>query len=460
MCLAIDFAHERGVVHRDLKPANIMLGDFGEVYVLDWGIARVSADAELRTESVVALPDSGKDRTRSVVGTFGYMPPEQLREARADARSDVYALGAILFEMLTLERLHAGTTFDEIASSTVDGVDARPSERAPSRPIAPELDHICVRATALAPADRFESARALHDAIEGYMDREQAVVLRRAAADEHVAAASDHLTELGGASRTRKAFQELSKGLALDPKNQGALRTIARLVDNQLQHTPREVLDEIEQLDVGRRHYMANVAAISYASFILYVPVILAMGVRNWPAFIACGAGAAAASAWAFFGGRHGTVTWNKIYVEPALTNAAFSICSLLFGPLILVPGPVVANTIAFALLFPDTRRRVITMLAGIAALTVPMLVQAAGLVESSYGFSSAGMIVKPLTLGLPPTLTIVLLLIANTTPLVIGTIAVGRLRDALQDAELRLHTQAWLLRQVLPPEAIAKPSP
>jgi eukaryotic-like serine/threonine-protein kinase len=108
VCLAIEFAHTRGVVHRDLKPANIVLGDFGEVYVLDWGVAHVM-DKEAKTadfEDVQTIDDSLRV-DGMILGSPGYMSPEQIRaDPELDGRSDVYALGCILFEILALKSLH------------------------------------------------------------------------------------------------------------------------------------------------------------------------------------------------------------------------------------------------------------------------------------------------------------------------------------------------------------------
>src|SRR5262249_38601700 len=97
VCLALDYAHARGVVHRDIKPANVMLGDFGEVYVLDWGVARM-LDEDPEAERRPGMTEIG-----AILGTPGYIAPEQLVGAPCGTAADVYSLGTILFEILTGE---------------------------------------------------------------------------------------------------------------------------------------------------------------------------------------------------------------------------------------------------------------------------------------------------------------------------------------------------------------------
>ncbi len=100
------FAHERGVIHRDLKPENVMLGDYGEVHVMDWGLARIGSESSSDLERVeTAQTREGLETEQGVIkGTLAYMSPEQASpETEAlDRRTDVYAMGCLLYEMLTL----------------------------------------------------------------------------------------------------------------------------------------------------------------------------------------------------------------------------------------------------------------------------------------------------------------------------------------------------------------------
>jgi serine/threonine protein kinase len=108
VCLAVELAHTKGVIHRDLKPDNIMLGDFGEVYILDWGVAKVTGETE-DGEFADVGSGSGDHATGAgiAIGTPGYMSPEQVRGDRdIDGRADIYTLGCVLFEILAGEPLH------------------------------------------------------------------------------------------------------------------------------------------------------------------------------------------------------------------------------------------------------------------------------------------------------------------------------------------------------------------
>lgn len=171
VCNAVHFAHSRGILHRDIKPENVMVGGFGEVYVVDWGIAvRLDADGDGRLPHVTDV--------RDLAGTPSYMAPEMLRmdgAAPLGVHTDVYLLGATLHEVLTGEPPHAGRSVLALLMTVAAGAP-------PALPgVAPELAAICRRAMAADPAERYPSALALREAIEDYLRRRDALQVVREA---------------------------------------------------------------------------------------------------------------------------------------------------------------------------------------------------------------------------------------------------------------------------------------
>ena len=172
---AVGYAHSEGVIHRDLKPANIMVGAFGETIVVDWGLARdrardlpEPAAEPLARGTGTATPGATIDGR--VIGTPAYMAPEQARGELVDERADVYALGAVLYELLAGCAPHADTTIPETPQATIDRVLAGPPR--PLADVAPacpsELGTIAVKAMARAPADRYPNATALAEDLRRY----------------------------------------------------------------------------------------------------------------------------------------------------------------------------------------------------------------------------------------------------------------------------------------------------
>jgi serine/threonine-protein kinase len=153
VCDAVAFAHSRGVIHLDLKPDNIMLGPFGQVYVVDWGIARYRP----LTDPAVHLQTLSPQH--AATGTPSYMSPEQaLRiEPHIGELTDVFLLGGILYEALTGKRPHGGQTMVAVLTSAIRGVIPPPEKRAPSRAIPPALGAIAMKALAPRPVDRYQS---------------------------------------------------------------------------------------------------------------------------------------------------------------------------------------------------------------------------------------------------------------------------------------------------------------
>jgi len=177
LCNAIAYAHSRGVIHRDIKPANVMVGDFGETVVLDWGIAKAKAKRDAHaseleeTMRALSLGDEGEmQRTQygQALGTPVYMPPEQAegRLDDIDERSDVYALGAVLYELLAGAPPYTGKSVAAILHEVVTGKPKPLSETAPEAP--PELAAICERAMRRDPAGRYASAKELAEDIRRF----------------------------------------------------------------------------------------------------------------------------------------------------------------------------------------------------------------------------------------------------------------------------------------------------
>ena len=170
---ALAFAHAQQIVHRDLKPDNVMIGRFGEVQVMDWGLAKRLDGEEPASSAAQAVDDAagavGKTLDGDVMGTPAYMPPEQAQgDVRSiDARSDVYSLGAVLYELLTLTPPHQGTSIHELLERASAGVVEPAARRArrtwKGRLAAPpvELAAIAQRAMAPHPADRYAGVEAM-----------------------------------------------------------------------------------------------------------------------------------------------------------------------------------------------------------------------------------------------------------------------------------------------------------
>ncbi|MBX3192952.1 MAG: serine/threonine protein kinase [Labilithrix sp.] len=183
ICRAVHFAHSRRVVHRDLKPSNVMIGTHGEVYLLDWGIA-VSLDDD---PAIGALAKKRKE----AAGTPGYMAPELLLGEPVSERTDVYLLGAILYEIFDRKPPHRGATPREVARSVLLSAPAAP----PGAPF--ELVAVIRRAMARRPDDRYASAEELRVAVASFLQHRTAIRLAEEA-DRRLRSLSA-LAEGGGA---------------------------------------------------------------------------------------------------------------------------------------------------------------------------------------------------------------------------------------------------------------------
>jgi serine/threonine protein kinase len=444
VCLAVEFAHARGIVHRDLKPQNIMLGDFGEVYVLDWGIARVLADAASSMTGGDIVTLDGQTQVGAVIGTPGFMSPEQVEGDPVGTASDVYALGAILFEILTGEGLHPRTT--AALAITLARPCVPPSERKPGGAIAPELDAACTAALAADPADR-PSARALAERVQRYLDGDRDLERRRVLAEDHLVLARAALAS-GDPARRAEAVRAAGRALALDPTATEA----ADLVTSFLVEPPRELpaelvasLADAERQASRVRSKKAMVAFILPCTFVVLVPLV---DVRSWPlliAFFAVMLGLAA-MAWASY--RRGQVI---VPLALASTLVGCVVFSRVAGPFILTPVFTAAVLIGVSAIPWMTARRPAIIGFAIVASSLPVALEVVGLFDRTWWSAGDVLVTRSAMLAVHGWVEPVALVAANTFfTTILGLFALAITRDRTS-AQRELHIQAWHLRQLIP---------
>jgi serine/threonine protein kinase len=170
VCRAMAYAHARGVVHRDLKPGNILLGDYGEVYVADWGIARILGSALKEEENSQDGATRVENEEGLIIGSPGYMSPEQARSdwANLDHRSDLFSLGVILFELLTNQRPFQGKTSRAVLLATLGQDPTPPKTFAPNCPLV--LEDLCLKLLSKDKTKRPSSAEQVAMEVEAFLE--------------------------------------------------------------------------------------------------------------------------------------------------------------------------------------------------------------------------------------------------------------------------------------------------
>jgi WD40 repeat protein/serine/threonine protein kinase len=275
VCQTVAYAHARGVIHRDLKPENVALGDFGEVVVLDWGFAKELTGSEVGGASQLSPaascpPLAGQSVAGQVLGTPAYMAPEQAVGGPTDERTDVYGLGAMLYELLTGQPPYSETESIEVLEQVRSGPALRPGAVAAKVP--PALEAVCVKAMTREPAGRYPMAAAVAREVQHWLADEPveaypepAVVRLRRWARHHpaVVAASTALLLTGiiavavgqsvlNAERTRAAEARAQAVTDLDEaRNRFQADQEARLYRHQIAlaertlaaHNPKRAID-------------------------------------------------------------------------------------------------------------------------------------------------------------------------------------------------------------------------
>ena len=240
---ALDHAHQNGILHRDIKPANLLVDDTGKLWITDFGLARIEADA-------------GMTMTGDILGTLRYMSPEQALAKRVvvDHRSDIYSLGVTLYELLTLQPAFNGDDRQELLRQIAFEEPRKP--RQVNARIPQDLETIVLKAIEKNPADRYATAGELADDLKRFIDHRPVVARRptllhraRKWSRRHVALVSTiavaltviALTGIGAALVTLRAYNSEARHRAaamdnLHVASESIDRMLARVADHQYFH--------------------------------------------------------------------------------------------------------------------------------------------------------------------------------------------------------------------------------
>jgi eukaryotic-like serine/threonine-protein kinase len=463
ICLAIEFAHARGVIHRDIKPGNLMLGDYGEAYVLDWGIARV-ADADLggsatdgiagadlgsldSAQLAAAGATAGATADGTMLGTPGYMAPEQMMGDPIDRRADVYALGCILFELLTLApALPAGpAAFDATLSATPH----HPRDRHPDADVPPELDAACAAATAPAPATRTATARELAAAVRAYLDGDRDLAQRRALAAAHVATAIA-AASTGDAGRAN-AMREAGSALALDRECRPAQDLLRRLLLVPPDEPPAAVRREVARMRARATRNQARLIAVVYAAFLFLLPASWALGMRAPGWLAALGVLIVANMTIAAVAARREWPSPTMFYAGLAIHGAILALVGIIAGPLLLAPTLAIGSVASFAIA-PASRNLAVVIAVHLAAGAAPLLLEWTGVLEATYGANPDGSLwIQPWAFTGTPASLAAIVLTFSAVQILTTALLLGAHRRTEQRAEEQIHLTKWHLDQLLP---------
>jgi serine/threonine-protein kinase len=442
VCLAIEFAHTRGVIHRDIKPANILLGDFGEVYVLDWGIARVSTDRDNAVPAPIHDDDGFGLNTRpgAAIGTRSYMAPEQAMGELVDERADVYALGCVLYEILTGHMLYPRGR-DELPPPE----DARPSRRA--HDVAPELDDICMRATALERSERLGSARELGEAVQRFLDGDRDIAQRNRLALEHLRRASSASDDEEG---RRIAMREAGQALALDPTLSAAAELVGRLMIEPPRIVPAEVHAELDDVDSSTTRGFTWNLIVLYVATLALLPIMAAFGVHD----LFYGGLTALVSA-AAIGVGCLTLRTNRplLGLHSIVLVIYVALMARMFTPFLIAPFALAVNVVVLAF-HPSARSERVFWLftfGGIGAVLAVWGAEEIGLVTPTMVDIDGALILRSPLDGFTTFPSIGALALTFTLAMITSAILSRSTARFARSARERVHLQAWQVRQLVP---------
>jgi serine/threonine-protein kinase len=450
VCRAIDFSHGKSVVHRDLKPANVMLGDYGEVYVLDWGLARVldgtPADQEVSNVGDGVISIDGSTQAGAMLGTPGYMAPEQMEDAHAvTTAADVYALGSILFEILTAQPLHRK---GQVLTSTLGGTDISPADRCPEQNIAPELDALCVAALAREPSKR-PSARELADRVEGFLDGDRDVAARRRIVALELAEARDAIAS-GEPARRAEAMQSAGRALALDPKSREAADLVTTLILEPPREQPAALRQQLLASEVAVQRRQGRVALGSFAAVFVFLVAAAWNGVTDWKMLAVMLAMTVVLASVAFIVSRRQASSREMLGVT--IANLTFvALVSRMFGSLLIVPAVTCIMALSLTSYPQNIDRARVVIAIIVTSWIVPVILEWQGVISRTWWVIDGAIVSTSSMFHIGGDATVLLLVFANVlTILVFGRFA-NKLATSRRDAQRQVEIQAWHLQQLLP---------
>ena len=446
VCLAIDFAHSRGVIHRDLKPMNIMLGGYGEVYVLDWGVARVVTDGGRE-----ALPDADPDGmtiqtgASNMLGTPGYMAPEQMRDpSLVGPAADVYALGATLFEILAGVPLHPRG--QAALTSTLERPSDSPARRAPRREIPIELDAVCMTALSSQP-DRRPSVRELADRVQEYLDGDRDTERRKQRAKEHLAIARNAI-DSGDADLRAEAIREAGRALVLDTNSRDAAQMLTKLLIEPPRQLPAELEAQMHEVDVAAARVRARNGGVAFAALTVLSVFLPFLRIRNVLPLIAIYVGVALLVGVAIY-------TWNTGRVRTASvffgTMAMVVLMSQLAGPFLLVPAMMAGMMLTLAGMTWINERLWALVLWVILAALLPLGFEWIGLLEPTLAVVDGKLGMSSAIFDTHGAIDLVALSTAHVVMLVVVAVYVHAVTRERRTAQRKLQIQAWHLGKLIP---------
>jgi serine/threonine-protein kinase len=417
VCLAVEFAHVRGVIHRDIKPDNIVLGEFGEVYLIDWGIAKIVGDPDLTGDFEVSEIHT-QDGMR--VGTPAYMAPEQWAGVPdLDARADVYSLGRVLGDVL---------------------------EGDPDAP--PELTALCARACADDRRARAQSARELAGTVQRFLDGDRDLAQRKRLALDHQARAEAAYAAGDRDEDRRMAMRQAGRALALDPELESAAVFIGRLMLEPPHTPPPEVVAELHADALARHRSLARAGFIGGFGYLAFIPGLIALGSLSYALLAAVAFGLTFAVAARNMRGQ---------FIPPlvfALAHAfALFVVTRLYSPLWLPIGvaPVVAMAIASSPFVRDLGSSLLLWTILVVTVFGSLAAERLGLLSATASSRGGDELVVH-GLAMQPGMYSPILLGAVHLAIITAVAVVFTHVHRVEDRKLRLafHLQAWQVRQLV----------